>query len=184
MTRIDPNPAPFVDTSRVRQPKGGETISTTTRAEMQRRDRALVYISGVGQNLNALTPTAIDWTAETYDDAGMHSTAVNPSRMTVYQADAAGFAWYLAAQICWNTSGVGYRSIAIQRTRSGAPLFVARSLISAVAGVNTWHSVNVILDDVRPGDYFEVIAEQSSGGILAVNGGAQDVSFFQAIALW
>jgi hypothetical protein len=96
-----------------------------------------------------------------YDNAGMHSTSTNTSRLTapisgVYDVDA---------QVVWPGNSNGARELVIMK--DGAP-FVGRSSITVNSATDVVEQQVSTQVDLRAGDYVELLARQSSGGALSL----------------
>lgn len=61
------------------------------------------------------TAYAISWDTEDWDSDGMHSTSVNPSRIT---APIAGL-YVITAQVYWNAGSTGYRQVEAKLNSDG-----------------------------------------------------------------
>lgn len=168
---------------RTRVPKRGETISTTTRSEMQRRDRVRVYNSA-DQTVASGGTLIVAWDSETFDEAGMHDPADN-TKLNMYQADAAAFVWAVMTQISWE-GGSPAGSFRIHIYKNGTTLIARSAFTLPAAGAAGGHvmSAHGMTDQVLPGDYFTVQVFQQTGGNLDVECIDPDKSFFQAVALW
>lgn len=179
MDRIDKTPDPFLDNKgRVKEPKRFETISTTIRAEMQRRDRVYTTQS-VAQTLTTAVNTALLWGIDSYDEGGLHDVSTNTSRITVPSGGNAGV-WLLATQVAWAgpLAPAGYRDVTI--LQNGGTL-IARSVVPpvSIASTQTIMSIVGFVNEPNVGDYFEVFALHTQGADLQVVG-----TFFSAIQLW
>jgi hypothetical protein len=121
------------------------------------------------------------WDTEDFDDANAHSTTTDPSRTTVPVGVTRGrFVFHPV----WASSGAGVRYTAILRNSAGA-MTSANIVTGSVATANdvTTASCTTSWMPVTPGDYFEVMVYQSSGGALNLQmatGGAFGYSFFTA----
>lgn len=120
---------------------------------------------------NAGTGTLMTYTAEDVDSTGMHSTAVNTSRLTaVYPG------WYMGfASIGWSPNAAGRRGgvWTVNATGfNGANTFL-------FAGVASTLSVplKTVMAFLNVGDYLEVKGYQDSGGALstAITAGEQSL---------
>lgn len=183
--RVDLPPDPYIrpvskdsDTSRVKEPKRFETISTTVRTEMQRRDRAYAFQT-VPQTLGTATSTALLWGGEKYDQGGLHDITANTSKITIQSGGDAGV-WLFAAQVAWAGAAVpaGYREVIILQNGG---VIVARIVLPpvAIAATQTVMSLVGFVNEPLVGDFFEVFALHTQGVNLQVVDG-----FFSAIQLW
>jgi len=117
------------------------------------------------------TITTIDHTMERYpnDSGGMHSTTVNPSRITVVTPGE----YELLAQVAWETSAVGARFATIRKngTDTLGRLQVAASPSGGTIGLVAAE------DSAVAGDYYEVTMLQNTGDVLAVRTGLSNTWF-------
>jgi hypothetical protein len=131
-----------------------------------------VYKSA-NQSISNTTTTAITFDTELKDTDGFHSTSSNTSRMTIPSGKAG--LYLITGQINFASNASGYRSGEVHKNGS----LVAQAFVLApVTGGWTGGSVSHIIE-LAVGDYVELIAWQSSGGSLNVNGGATYGAAFQ-----
>jgi len=131
--------------------------------------RCRAYSSaGVPGTTNGAT-TLVPLGAETYDTAGMHSTVINTSRITVPVSGA----YLIIAQIAWATNASGRRGIFVRKNAggnggAGTQIMVTSQAASPMSG--TTISVQDVLE-LASGDHVEMWAYQSSGVALDVSSG-------------
>lgn len=101
-------------------------------------------------------------TVERFDNGGMHSTATNPSRITV--PSGGGGLYLVGACALWSGSTAGYRELGL--TRTGAMQYNDRRNAASVA-VPTANSVAGLIESTAAG-YFEAKVKQNSGASLTV----------------
>lgn len=143
------------------------------------------YNNGTQSLLDAVASPVL-FGAEDWDTAGMHSTSVNTSRLTV-PVGLAG-RWSFSYGVSFPANGAGIRS-AVLRKNGGSDV---NDLVgSATFGVGTaatltsLHAERTV--ELAEGDYIELYAYQSSGGALntgdslAINRG--NVNFLEATFL-
>lgn len=124
-------------------------------------DRVRVYHSS-NQSVNTSTDTILSFDSETYDSNGLHSTTVNPSRITVAKT---GY-YHISFLAVFNTNATGTRSAAIKKNGSFLPSDLA---ISAAPD----RSTGIAYTDtvyLTAGDYIELNVWQNSGGALTITG--------------
>jgi len=156
------------------------SVDATARDEVGERWRAYVY-NGSGQAIASGSPTALTFDSEIYDIGDLHSTVTNTSRITIPKGGDTGL-WVLTAQVSWPANVTGSRMIVIRRGDGGV---FAKSQIppSPGAGNKTIHSVTAFVESPAPGDYFEAVVTQDSGGSLTTDAGSSN-TFFTATHGW
>jgi hypothetical protein len=115
--------------------------------------------------------TSVTWNSHAWDNAGIHSTSVNPNRFT---APIDGV--YLAhLWINWDANGTGIR--VGEFLIDGVDLN-ASDVRTAVPGFTTGQGCTGIVS-LSAGHYIEAVAYQSSGGSLSI--GVNSFVYFQWI---
>lgn len=167
MTRIDKNPDPYAkQASRIREPRRFETIATM-KSTMPQGRTSFDIARNIVQTIPNVTPTAVNFNADTFDTDGLHDLAV-PNRVTLPSASRSSV-WLFLSIISWVPNAVGQRIIQVRK--NGVTVVNSMS-VPAPAGGTSFSQEVVALDiDARPNDYYEVILFQSSGGPLDINGG-------------
>ena len=102
--------------------------------------------------------TAVSFETEQYDNARMHSTSVNTTRLT---ATVSGV-YDISGQVAWEGNAVGDRELLI--LKNGGP-FVGRSTVTVTSTAALDQQVSAQVN-LRAGDYVELLARQSSGGTI------------------
>ena len=115
------------------------------------------------QSIPHYTETALLWDVENYDTDFLHSTSVNPSRITAPVKGA--YAFDVAASFASNGTGVRYICLIINGTNKFSETQV---LGSAADNAYLQLSDTLYLDS---GDYVEAFVYQNSGGSLDVRAG-------------
>jgi hypothetical protein len=114
------------------------------------------------------TDTALTWNTEQFDSGGYHSTATNTSRFTI-PAGKGGY-YLLSAQTTWGANATGNRVNSIRKNGTQQNINVtgygANVTITGSYVLNQTWLVNAAV-----ADYYELYAQQSSGGTLAVLAG-------------
>lgn len=130
------------------------------------------------QSISDNSNTAVGWDGEAYDTDGFHDNSVNNSRLTV---PAGVSKVILSAQIRWDSNTSGTREILLHK--NGSASFDGRPFqhIEAQSGRTVQGFVSPVLS-VTPGDYFELIAWQDSGGARNVEAHAATWFSLQVIA--
>jgi hypothetical protein len=119
------------------------------------------------------TPTFFTPTTEAYDTGNLHDTATSPSHITVPAGGNTG-AWLLHGTVDFAANAAGYRSVGIYKNG----VLVESSTLPPATGVLTSIPVSFLDDAPAVGDYYELLATQTSGGNLSTTG------TFTAIHLW
>ena len=115
------------------------------------------------QSISNATPTAVTFNSEVFDTNGFHDNSTNNSRITIPSGKAGKY--LLTSQITFATNGTGTRIVKIYKNGS---LFALPNI--SVASSSDYIAFNsTTLVDAAVGDYYEVYAEQSSGGNLNLN---------------
>lgn len=126
------------------------------------KPRCRVYRT-TAQNIAHNTQTGISFDAERVDTGAMHSTSVNTSRMTV---PAGGAGWYdLGGHVEFAGNATGYRNLSI---RLNGATYIAVENIGPVSTTVMRMSIHTEYQ-LAVGDYFELVAFQTSGAGLDVN---------------
>jgi hypothetical protein len=105
--------------------------------------------------------TALTFDSERYDNAELHSTSTNPSRLTAQQAGT----YLITGHVNFVPASSGVRGL---RMRLNGGTFIAGSFVPSAGGlVDTVLSVATVYH-LAAGDYVELIVYQNSGGSLTV----------------
>jgi hypothetical protein len=122
--------------------------------------------SGAGPD-DANGGTKISFDTESYDTDAFHSTAVNPSRLTI--PTGKGGYYMIVAQASWSTSATGRK--ACWPYKNGTLRLGVDEVCGDDGGLNLSHTaVTVAL--LADGDYVELHVRQDSGGALFSLGSA------------
>ena len=119
---------------------------------------------------------AVSFDTNDNDTNGFHSTTVNPTRITV----PAGYGglYLFVGQLEYQTGSAGIREAYIRKngvdTSSG---WLGYNTMNPLQTTNTNRIQVVVLAWLSGGDYMELMAFQSSGGTLTIDGGAQQTWF-------
>ena len=109
------------------------------------------------------TFTALTFNSERYDVGGCHSTATNTGRLTAPTGGAG--VYHITAHATFASNATGIRECRIRL--NGATYIAAMSATSVSASGD--HSMSVSCDyKLAAADYVELVAYQSSGGLLDV----------------
>lgn len=131
----------------------------------------------VGQSVpTSPAETAINWTAEEWDEGGFHNNAVNNTRITV--PAGLGGKYTLSVQFSYAPSGVG-TARAVRIRKNGITLLKSTNRLPAGTSAST-DVLFVGTFDLVAGDYLEVLALQDSGANLDVQG-SQVLTFAQIV---
>ena len=105
------------------------------------------------------TPTTLTFDRNLYDNASIHSTSTNPSRLT---APIAGV-YEIVGEVGWESNATGDRKLVIRRNSSN----LAASLVAPDPSNDTFQQV-VTQARLNTGDFVELAAAQTSGVDLSV----------------
>jgi hypothetical protein len=158
----------------------GAPILASTINRLLNPPKCKVYQGAAGQNIADNTNTALTWDSEEYDDLGMHSTSVQPTRITI--TSAAGDGKYQFKGTFFVPNRTDYVTIAVAIAKNGtnqAPFIRVGPNASNVS-----RSVQVETTIVMAvGDYAEVIAFQDNGAnaTIATPFGSSFQSVFECI---
>jgi len=116
----------------------------------------------VADNINVY----LNWDSEFYDTDNIHDNVVDNSRLTV---PAGANKIRLIGAIKFSTNDVGFRVLYMVKNSASFPYmtpFVDTQISASQAGGGT--SLNLVspVVEVVPGDFFELVAYQTSGGNL------------------
>lgn len=121
-----------------------------------------VYNSANISHTTSGTLQALTFDSERYDTGGCHSTSSNTSRITV--PSGAGGKWKIGGHILFASNATGYRQIAI---RVNGSTYIASDVRPTASGIDLALSITTEYS-ASAGDYFELMANQTSGGALNV----------------
>jgi hypothetical protein len=113
--------------------------------------------------LASATPTALTFDSISFDTQQMHDVVRSPSRITI-PASVAGY-YLIGACVQWAASAIGIRQIQIRL--NGATILASDTRDNVAVGTSPEHAVQTVYR-LNAGDYLEVVAQQTSGGSLAV----------------
>lgn len=125
--------------------------------------------SGV-QNIPNATETSVALDTETYKTlAGLHSTSVNNSRVTIPAGTPTQF-YDISGSVKWAGNATGIRGLYVKK--NGATYLLDTGATTPTAN-DTYQSV---IDTIQlaANDYVELRVYQSSGGALGLHGDAQN----------
>jgi len=130
------------------------------------------------QSASNATEVFISWDTALIANTAMWASSPNPTRLTV---PPGATKVKIVAQIGWeNSAGLGLRLAYAYKngsTFAGIPIF------TTYAGVNSSFYSFFVSDilTVTPGDYFEIIGYQTSGGTINITGGNWSVAMLEVI---
>lgn len=108
------------------------------------------------------TPQILTWDTETEDTGAMHSTSANTSRVTVKRPGT----YIISGFLAFASNATGARHALLYKNgvlQANAPI------VQPVTGTATRIAFNYMNTAAVAGDYFEIAANQSSGGALNVD---------------
>ena len=120
-------------------------------------------LKGSGNISHTTSGTAqiLTWDTETEDTGAMHSTSANTSRVTVKRAGT----YTISGCLAFATNATGVRHALLYK--NGSPVH-NHPIVQPVTGTATRIIFNY-LNTAVAGDYFEIAANQTSGGALNVD---------------
>jgi hypothetical protein len=130
-----------------------------------------VYKSGSAQSISNATETVITFESERFDTDGYHSTVSNTSRITVPSGKNGYF--LLTGTIRFANNSGGSRFITF--LKNGTIQIARCNRVNAISS-DMFLNGTAIIDGVA-GDYFEMQAQQSSGGSLNIEVTESDCNF-------
>lgn len=176
--RIDPTPDPFakLPTDLARNP--GRSTPKQVAVDSTRpvaRMRAHVHSSSATQSIPSGVPTVVSFNVTDYDTAGLFTA----SRFTIPHTGKVTGPWRLRGRgIFVAAAGGTVRELILRKNG-------ATNVDYAVIGPNVLSalSVDLTINDPNPGDFFELVANQDSGGALNLTT-APEKCFFELVHLW
>jgi hypothetical protein len=121
-------------------------------------DRCFAYQGTTATTLTTAVAAALAMDAELFDTSTMHSTSVNPSRITT---PSTGY-YKAIARVGFASNATGYRMVEIRLNGTS----IAQTRVPAISGAAT--VVECTCEHpLAAGQYLEVWATQTSGGNLA-----------------
>jgi len=162
---------PYLDAAGTQQ-----GIPAYTTAALSHRYRALAQTSATPAIPNSILTTLAFDGADIYDVGNLHSPTVSNTRMTVPAGSGNG-AWLLVGSVTWANNVAGIRELAVFKNGSLMPGTYSQRLATGV----TPDAMQTTACDSspNPGDYYEIVVGQSSGGNLNVN-----EATFLAVNIW
>ena len=119
------------------------------------------------QSISNATATAITFNSEVFDTDGFHDNTTNNTRITIPSGKAGKY--LLIAQVSFAANATGARIIKLYKNGT---LFQLASVTSAAPATDFTVLTGTNIVSATVGDYFELFAEQSSGGNLNLNNSA------------
>lgn len=166
--RRDLKPDPYLrePVPRTREPWAHESVGTIPAPQLQRRDR--VKVTANSQSTTSGSQVALSFNAEVYDIGGLWAVSPNPTRITM-QPGAQNGTWLMIGEAAFDTNATGARAVGIrQNGTTYVGLIQAAPIPSGI--LSTYLQVSAMVNEPKPGDYFELVVLQLSGGNLDVSG--------------
>lgn len=117
------------------------------------------------QSIADLTSTAVSFTAaDSWDTDSFHSTATNPSRLTV--PSGLGGKYLIVATVSWANNSTGWRDLSIRANGSSG---LATERVGTGAANPYPISTMSTVEQLAAGTYVEVVVWQNSGAALDVS---------------
>lgn len=151
------------------------TVATVLGFESPKRCR--VY-KDANQSINNGAVTVLSFNQETFDTDTMHDNVTNNSRITINTPGV----YLIKGQVSFASNTTGLRQILLHKNGTG--LYASASAAPA-NGDRTTHQISAIVQ-AAAADYFELAANQTSGGALNIEGVAGDLYYgtnFEAVRL-
>jgi len=176
--RIDPNPDPFARqlTPQSRQPGRAQpkqiTVDSTRPSP---RMRAHVHQSAATQSINSATPTVVAFNTVDFDTVGLFAS----NRFTIPLTGKVTESWLLHGHAVFvKAAGGTVRELTLRKNGT-------TSVAYSVVEPNTLDSLDVLLliNDPTPGDFYELVVNQDSGGAINLTT-TSDHTYFEIIHLW
>lgn len=123
-----------------------------------------------GTNVPDITWTTINFDAEAWDNASMHSTATNTSRLT---PTAAG-KYLIVAQVGWSSTSVTVAGARL--TFNGVTTVIGQQSVNTSTSVGPYVNLSTVYAFNGSSDYVVVQGYQDSSGSLTTNTGATFLS--------
>jgi len=139
------------------------------------RMRAHVHSSVATQSINSATPTVISFNTVDYDTVGLFAS----NKFTMPVTGKVTGAWLLHGHSQYvKAAGGTVRELYIRKNGT-------TTIAYSVTEPNILNSLDalVIINDPNPGDFFELIANQDSGGAINLTTTAEK-TYFELIHLW
>lgn len=125
---------------------------------------ALVNKTGT-QSITTSVVTPLAWDTEDHDDSDWHDNSVNNTRITV---PIGVTKIELSAGVRWDTNSSGARIVQLHKNGASFPGSARIDDVGNVSAGNMTKNIKSGVLDVVPGDYFEIVVTQTSGGNLDV----------------
>jgi len=119
------------------------------------------------QSISNATPTAITFNSEVFDSDGFHDNTTNNSRITIPSGKAGKYLLITQVSFAANASGVRI----IKLYKNGAE-FMLPQVVDPSPATDYTVVNSTTLVDAAVGDYYQIFAEQTSGGNLNLNNSA------------
>jgi len=160
---------------------GPFAFSTTVTANLQPRCRVF---HGSTQTIQTSSETALTFNTNDFDPQALHSTSVQPTRITLQSTGV----WLFGAHVTMGVTGVGFTAgdAYIRFRKNGATAMGTKAGIGGVAGSIVAFSHSQLEVIASTGDYVEVLAFQNSGSPVQVGGASSrvDQNEVYAVKLW
>ena len=122
------------------------------------------------------TPTLVPWDTAIYVRSGIWVSTAN-TRITIPTMGRVTGQWWFHTTILWEPGNAGGRFVQIQH--NGSPIAV-HELPGLNATFTETCDLSCLVNDPKPGDYFQVQVEHSQGSDIDVD----DKSYFECVHLW
>lgn len=132
------------------------------------------------QSIPTATDTVLAFDTEVFDTDLFHDTVTNNSRITI--PTGKGGKYSFEAGVAWQGNATGERYIYIRKNSGEKVLGMTRVGTNPVAAAQTFTQC-VGIDNANPGDYYDVVVNQTSGGALNIFTSSDYTPVFSAMAL-
>lgn len=120
--------------------------------------------------------TALLFDSETDDVGNLHDTSISTSHVTIPAVNYRGV-WIFIGQASFAANATGVRHLFINKNAVALPGSATLRTVVSAASTEIMNSLGYAVDPA-PGDYFELMAFQTSGGNLNVS------ALFNAVHVW
>lgn len=116
------------------------------------------------QSISNATATAITFNSEVFDSDGFHDNSTNNSRITIPSGKAGKY--LITTQVSFAANASGARIIKLYKNGSE---FMLPQVVDPAPATDFTVLNSTTLVNATVGDYYEIFAEQTSGGNLNLN---------------
>jgi hypothetical protein len=166
---------PFAALPSPRTPRRDLPLPTGRATQPQQRARAHVHSLSATQSINSATPTVVSFNTVDFDITGLFAS----NRFTIPSLGKVTGSWQIHGHAQFvKAAGGTVRELTIRKNG-------ATTVAYSVVEPNTLDSLDVVLliNDPTPGDFYELVVNQDSGGALNLTT-TPEKAYFEIIHLW